>query len=82
MDEFLRVQQRWREEIGKIGLLSNYKYQAHLRNHGSDFDAAKRRIKQINIDQLELHVRAKRYKTLFETNEKELEWLGINKDMV
>ena len=65
-----------------MSLLTNYKYQAHLRNHGADFDLAKRRIKQINLQQHELHVRAKRYRRLFEANGRDLAWMGINEKMV
>lgn len=65
-----------------MSLLTNYKYQAHLRNHGADFEVAKRRIKQITLQQHELRVKAKRYRKLFEASGRDLAWMGINEKTV
>ena len=80
--KFLEVSYAWRVELNKLGQISNEKFVHHLRNHGAELLHAKRRIKEIHLQQQELHVKAKRYLQLFEANSKDLALMGINEVMV
>ena len=80
--KFLEVSYTWKIELNKLNLISNEKFQHHLKNHGAEILHAKKRIKEIHLQQQELHVKAKRYSKLFDANSKELALMGINETMV
>ena len=80
--KFLEVSYTWKVELNKLNLISNEKFMHHLKNHGAEIIHAKRRIKDIRLQQQELHVKAKRYSKLFDTNSKDLSLMGINETMV
>ena len=80
--KFLEVSYTWKVELNKMNLISNEKFMHHLKNHGAEILHAKKRIKEIHLEQQEIHVKAKRYSSLFNTNSKDLALMGINETMV
>ena len=59
--KLLEVSYSWRVEVSKLSEISNKKFMHHLKNHGAELVYAKKRIKELLLQQLELRVKAKRY---------------------
>ena len=49
--KFLEVSYTWKVELNKMNIISNEKFVHHLKNLGSEILHAKKRIKEITLEQ-------------------------------
>ena len=49
--KFLEVSYSWKVELNKMNVISNEKFMHHLKNHGTEILQAKKRIKEIHLEQ-------------------------------